>query len=171
MRAHRSTPALAAILFALSGCSRSEAKPAEASPQPDTTVLESLHRAEQEAIATYRIAIERYDAASLALIRDGHDEASERLRARMVALEAAPVVPVSAPWAGLAETLESSSPVAKRRALEVLRRGEVEGLRRYTDALRDTGVDPVSKDLIRSSLLPRQREHVRMLSTRLDQTQ
>jgi hypothetical protein len=134
----------------------------------DTAKLKSLHRGEMSAIASYDDAIKRFPSfqkLDLAKLRADHADSAERLRGRIVALNATPDDKAGA-WGTWAEAVEKAAAAfGQDAALRALEAGEKHGQNDYEEALNDSSVDGTSKDLIRGTLLPRQQEHVKALQT------
>jgi hypothetical protein len=158
-------PALLA-LASLSSCgNRDDVSLTRSSSRSSTSKLESLHRGELSAIATYHQAIEKEGSAAgdLSSIQRDHEDASRRLAERIREL-GGKVDLDGGVWSGFAQAVEGTAKVfGNKSAMEILKVGEEHGVRDYEDALKDSNVDETSKDLIQKTLLPRQREHVSML--------
>ena len=123
--------------------------------------LNKLVRGELSAVEMYRQAIEKEGAPAteLADIKADHQDALEKLRARVVALSGTPATD-SGPWGDFAKAIEGSAKVfGNNAAISALKSGEKHGVTAYEDALGDSALDGTSKDLIRNTLLPRQKGH------------
>ncbi len=158
---------VATSLVAFPACENKENR--YASSGVSTLKLESLHRGELAAVETYRQAIEKEgaDAGILTRLKSEHQDAADRLRDRITSLGGTASTS-SGVWGGFAKAIEGAAKVfGNKAALEVLKQGEEHGVNEYEEALTDPKVDVASKDLIRTTLLPRQRQHVTTLSERL----
>ena len=152
-------PVLAGVALLAAACSKNdEYRSSSAAVDP----LNSLRRGELSAVETYRQAIakEGSAAADLATIRSDHEDAAERLRQRIVAL-GGEADSTSGAWGDFAKAIEGTAKIfGNSAAMSALKTGEKHGIDSYESALTNSKVDSDSKDLIRASLLPRQRSHV-----------
>jgi hypothetical protein len=128
--------------------------------------VQSLHRGELAAIATYDQAIEKIERAdaraTLGRLRDEHRAAADSLKARVVALAGTPATEAG-PWGQWTKLVTGASGALGEDAmLGTLKAGEKHGIDEYEDALADAEVDAATKELARS-LLQKQRDHVAAL--------
>jgi hypothetical protein len=156
---------VAALALLATACNEKKSDYGSSSSGVSTTKLKSLHRGELSAIETYRQAIEKEGSAAGALsgLQQDHRDAADRLRERIVALGGAADTNAGV-WGGFTKAIEGSAKVfGNKAAMEILKTGENHGISEYEEALADKDVDSASKDLIRNTLLPRQRAHVATL--------
>src|SRR5206468_4159470 len=126
--------------------------PVRALLQDELSAVETYHRALSQALG------EKVDG-ELRRIEQEHEEAAdllvENLRRRG---EPAPSGPgLRGAWSKAVEG--AAAMLGRRAAIKALKRNEEHGLHEYEDALRAESLDPEAKELIRSKLLPRTREH------------
>lgn len=96
-------------------------------------------------------------------IKRDHESAAEKLRARVLALKGTPDASAGA-WGGWAELVaKGSAALGDGAARDALRIGEQHGVSEYDEALASAKVDDETKSLIRGTLLPLAKEHVRAL--------
>lgn len=120
--------------------------------------LNSLLRGELAAVLAYQRAFERVrhfpEKHDLVECEQSHRERAELLRGRILQLGGEPVESAGA-WGTFATLVESAAAaVADKLAIRVLQEGEERGLRGYTRPMAD--LDPASRALVRSRLLPEQ---------------
>src|SRR5262245_37939755 len=142
--------------------------PSSTSKTPDTRDpkgcldrLASLRRGELAALATYRQAMAKDEApaAGLAAIRGDHEDAAAALASRIEALGGAAAATAGA-WGDVTKVVEAAAKVfGNVAATTALRLGEEHGAAKYEEALTDEALDSATKDLIVSTLLPRQHAH------------
>jgi hypothetical protein len=152
--------AVAALLATACGKDSHPSSAASATPG-GVDRLNKLVRGEMSAVESYRQAIEKEGAPATELsdIKADHQDALEKLRARVVALGGTPATD-SGPWGDFAKAVEGSAKVfGNATAISALKAGEKMGVTAYEDALADASLDTTSKDLIRNTLLTRQKGH------------
>lgn len=157
-------------LFIVSGCGRETGSSTQSTTPKSVDRLNSLARGELAALETYRQAIAKEGSAALRLgdLRREHEEASAQLAARVRSLGGTPPTDSGA-WGDFAKALEGTAKVlGNDAAMSALRMGEEQGTRSYESALEDGDLDAGSKDLIRNTLLPRQRTHAAAVQTLID---
>lgn len=130
----------------------------------DTDALNSLLRGELSAVETYDQALTKFEdptvVTDLRRIRGEHSDAAVRLRDQMVRFGGTPAES-SGPWGTFAAAVTGTAKMfGPGTALAALKQGEEHGINEYDDALKNEGVNPECKDLIRADLLPRCRRHV-----------
>lgn len=134
---------------------------------PCTAALNQLLRGELSAVETYDQAIEKFarepEALAFIEIRDRHCISVEQIRGKIELLAGAPSES-SGPWGVVVNTAQATANMlGKDSALEMLKRGEVHGVREYEAALSNSEMEEESRELIRSVLLPRCRENIAAL--------
>jgi rubrerythrin len=134
----------------------------------DTDALNALLRGELSAVETYDQAAAKFEdqkvLADLRKIRDEHARAAGALREKVVRFGAEPSEG-SGPWGAVAAAVTGAAKaLGPSTALSALRQGEEHGINEYEDALKNDGVHPDCKDLIRTDLLPKCRGHVEELN-------
>jgi hypothetical protein len=132
-----------------------------------TEPLNRLIRGEMAAVDTYNQALETVMnepfASDLHAIMVEHRTAAQVLRQHVNRQGG---MPASSPgtWGGRDLALESvSPPVALAATFKVLMEGEAGGVREYEQALQERCLDPQSRSLISSVLIPRTRSHISIL--------
>lgn len=130
--------------------------------------LNSFLRGEISAVETYRIAIEKLDAGSPALTdlyvcMKSHEQRVLKLTSKIRSIGGLPDE-TSGAWGGMVKALEKGAAVfGDKVAISVLEEGEDHGLKDYRADLGK--LDPESRNLVTSELLPLQEETHRKLST------
>jgi hypothetical protein len=160
----RASIALVLVALLTAACDRREEP--SLSRTGSAAPIESLHRGEMAAIETYRQAIEKEGSAAgdLSALRAEHQDAADRLRERIVALGATPDASAGV-WGEFAKAVEGTAKVfGNKAALAALETGERLGISDYESALKNSNVDSTTQELIRGTLLPRQRAHIDMLN-------
>ena len=132
-------------------------------------VCNSLLRGEISAIETYTQAIEKFrgDPAvrSLEDVRDDHISSANRLRENVREMGGDPSNDSGA-WGSFAKTVEGAAKLfGDKSALKGLQEGEEHGQKEYEAALENDDVMPSCKEMMRSELLPRQKQHVARLKS------
>jgi hypothetical protein len=134
--------------------------------------LDHLLRGEIAAIETYGQAIDEFDGepekAELRGLRSDHVDSANLLRAH-VATRGEEVSTSSGAWGAFAKAVEGASKLLGRTsALQSLREGEVHGRDGYENFLMRTNVDAAARELVATTLLPRQKAHVAALERMID---
>ena len=127
----------------------------------------SLLRGELSAIETYAKAIEKYPAtpvtAELTRIQAEHREAATKLASNVREMGGVPDTDSGA-WGVFAKAVQGAANLfGTESAIESLQKGEEHGRRDYMDALEDDDVMTDCKAMIRSELLPKVENHIRVL--------
>jgi bacterioferritin (cytochrome b1) len=133
---------------------------------PPGDCLRRLLQGEISAIEAYSRALakvrSRSGASDLRRMMQDHSTIAKRLEERILALGLAPGGDEGdSDWARLA--VEAARSHGEHDLLETLVLGEQAGIEEYKDALDDESLDNASKQVIRSAVLPRHREHVSTL--------
>jgi len=129
--------------------------------------LNSFLRGEISAVETYRIAIEKLDSGSPALSQlfacsKSHQQRVEKLGVKIRTLGGVPDTDSGA-WGAMTKALETgASAFGDEVAISLLEEGEDHGLKDYRTDLDK--LDPESRMLVTSELLPLQEETHRILS-------
>lgn len=129
--------------------------------------LNSLLRGELAAVETYNQALAKFGDAphssELKLLKAEHDQAVNILRQHL-ARRGAMVSEKSGVWGMWAKMIEGAAQLfGKTAALKALKEGEEHGVRDYEEALEDENLDPETRVLIHSNLLPQTRAHIPVL--------
>ena len=116
---------------------------------------------------TYRQTIQKFEGDpavnTLRQIQSEHEYAAELLRNNVLEMGGEPSTDSGA-WGAFANAVQGvAKAFGESSALKGLQQGEEHGLDDYEDALEDEDVMPACKDMIRSELLPRTRQHVTAL--------
>lgn len=130
-------------------------------------ICNKLLRGERSAVETYDQAIEKFAdqpvITELHRLRGEHSFAVSTLENNVRSMGGQPDESAGA-WGVLANAVQGTANLfGASPALEVLQNGEKSGLSDYEDALKDEGVMPECKTLIRSELLPKITEHISAL--------
>ena len=133
----------------------------------DTDALNSLLRGELSAIETYEQALEKFKGhvASLELIkiRDEHRNSATTLSAQISSHGGKPS-DKSGPWGTFAQAVTGAAKLlGPETALTALKQGEEHGIHDYKSALDNQAIAEECRMIIKTSLLPRCREHVSTL--------
>lgn len=130
--------------------------------------LNSLLRGEISSVETYDQAIRKVDdehlseATALRAIAQEHGEHAQILRDAIRRL-GGEADDSSGPWGAWAKIVEGTAKLfGDTSALKALKEGEEHGLKDYEEALDD--VDPASRELFTSRLIPNQRRHIQTLN-------
>ncbi len=135
------------------------------------TQMDDLIRGEMSAVKAYRQVLEKVkdksDAAKLTAILRNHEKAVTTLKKHASAdvLEDTQTV---GPWGTFVAGYTGSAKIfGDKTALKALRQGEEHGLNEYKEALDDKNISADVKQLIRSDLMPKQEEHISVISESL----
>ena len=131
-------------------------------------VCNRLLRGERSAIETYDQALEKYGsdpaAETLRGVRDEHARAVATLEENIRSMGGEPDGEAGA-WGVFANTVQSAANLfGTNSALEAIETGEKAGKSDYENALEDEDVMSGCKQMIRSSLLPKVKEHIDTLN-------
>ena len=132
--------------------------------------LNSLLRGEISACETYRMAIDKVsnsdqismdNASILHEIEREHGVAAQQLRQRIEQL-GGEASNSSGAWGAWAQTVQGTMNLfGDNAALKSLKEGEEHGLKDFEGALKE--VDPGSRELITSQLIPQQQKHLGLI--------
>lgn len=127
----------------------------------------SLLRGELSAIETYNQVIEKFSdenaCSELTRIRDEHTKSAGKIRANVVQMGGEPSTDSGA-WGAFAKAVQGSANLfGDDSALNSLQQGEEHGRNDYERALDSDDVLPDCKQMIRTELLPKVREHIAVL--------
>lgn len=133
--------------------------------------LNALLRGELAATETYQQAIAKMqavgDIAELRRIHADHREAANALRLSVRECGGKPEQG-SAAWGAWAKLIEGAAAIfGESAALKALKEGEERGIHDYREAIKETGLSPECRTLIRNQLLPQTEEHVQALDRML----
>ncbi len=123
--------------------------------------LNSFLRGELSAVETYRMAIDKLDAASphrteLMSNLMSHQDRVQLLRDAIIQLGGTPAEG-SGPWGVFAKTVEGGARVlGDKVAISVLEQGEDHGLADYKRDCDDEDLDFTARSLVRDRLIPQQ---------------
>jgi len=151
--------------------STSPALPTPATSDASTCAeaLDSLLRGEISAIETYEQALPKFEGTahqqSLTTIRDDHAAATQTLREHVQRFDGEPSTG-SGPWGAFTAVVTGAAKlIGPQSVLAALKQGEEHGISQYEKSLEADGLSPECKNLVRSDLLPRCREHVAQLDS------
>lgn len=137
-------------------------------PGCDTDALNALLRGELSAVETYDQALTRFEQnpdvrAELHRIQREHLDAASTLREAVTRFGGTPS-DGSGLWGTFASAVTTAAKViGSETVLATLKQGEERGISGYEGALANEKVAEEYKDLIRTTLLPRCREHIATL--------
>jgi len=123
--------------------------------------MNSFLRGELSAVETYRMALDKLDAASPARLElescmASHQERVAALREAIVAVGGEPSQG-SGPWGALAKAVEGTAKVfGDKAAIAALEEGEDHGLKDYRGELDDRDLDFQTRSILTGRLLPAQ---------------
>jgi glutaredoxin-related protein len=148
------------LALSLSQYSQAEYKPSQ---------LDDLIRGEMAAVRTYDEVLAKVkdpdEVKSLKTMKVDHMNAVETLK-RYASEDVKEDTQTAGAWGTFSRTWTKGATIfGDKTALSALNQGELHGVGEYREALEDKNVDPAVKKIIRSSLLPRQEEHVKTLKT------
>lgn len=130
--------------------------------------LNGFLRGELSAVETYRMALNKLDAASPSRFEvqsclQSHQERVQLIREQIIALGGKPA-DSSGPWGVFAKTVEGTAKAfGEKAAVAALEEGEDHGLKDYRDELDDNDLDMTTRSFITTQLLPAQQvTHGRM---------
>ena len=131
--------------------------------------LDDLIRGEMAAVKTYNIVLENVknetEVKSLTAMKKDHVNAVETLK-RYATAEVKEDTTSAGAWGAFAKAWTKGATLfSDKTALRALTQGEEHGVREYNEALKDENVSADVKKIIKSTLLPRQEEHVKTLQT------
>lgn len=134
----------------------------------EVEMLNSLLGYQQAAVETYDQALHKLEdphvLADLHMIREEHAQAETLLRKKVQELGGKPVE-ASGAWGACAAAITSEeNTIGVATALAALRQGEEHSINEFEDTLNQKDMNPDSKNLIRSQLLPASRKHVAELN-------
>lgn len=130
-------------------------------------VCNRLLRGELSAVETYRQTIGKFEGdpavTTLRQIQAEHEFAAEMLRNNVLEMGGEPSDDSGA-WGAFANAVQGvAKAFGESAALKGLQQGEEHGLDDYEDALEDEDVMPGCKEMIRTQLMPRTRQHIAQL--------
>lgn len=136
----------------------------------DTSKLDKLLKDELSAVETYDQALEKIREYTLAeeeqtvtAIRDEHRDSANQLREQITKLGGKPP---SGPglWGSWSKLVMGGVKMMGEEAtLQALREGEEDGIEDYQDVLKESDIPQDVRELIQSTLLPRQQQHIQVL--------
>lgn len=130
--------------------------------------LSALVKGELAAVETYKQALDKISAQEsagpdLRAIESDHEEALTVLQERMTEINAAAPVD-SGLWGEWANAVEGAAAAfGAKAAIKALKEGEEHGVKSYEKALRDQTLDDEIRQIIRSRILPKTKDHIAVL--------
>ena len=145
-----------------------------ATTQNVSDTLNSLLRGELSATETYQQALAKYGqepgADALREIHREHREAANTLRQHVHQHGGTPDQDSGA-WGAFAKAVAGTAKLFGNAAVvRALKEGEEHGIQSYESALKDTGLPPECRQLIRDTLLPQTRAHIPTLERLMQQS-
>lgn len=158
---------LALALSASSFAADKKMENTEAAMAP--TQLDDLIRGEMAAVKSYDQVLEKVKDAKvvskLTAIRKDHMNAVATLK-RYATTDVKEDTMTAGPWGTFAKSWTgAASLIGNETALKALTQGEEHGVTEYKEALADDNVSADLKKMIKSSLLPKQEEHIKTIQT------
>jgi len=137
------------------------------SDQKNLEPLRKLLRGELSSVETYNQVLEKVqdepEAEELKQIWREHQEAVDTLTKHVRSHGGTPDTS-SGPWGTFAQAVTASAKIfGETAALKALKEGEEHGIKEYEEALENKELDSECREVISSSLLPRQRRHIEVL--------
>lgn len=136
----------------------------------DISKLDKLMQDELSAVETYQQAMEKVreysqveEEQQISAICEDHRDSVNQLRDRITQLGGKPPSG-SGIWGSWSKLVMGSMKMLGEEAtIKALREGEESGVEDYEDVLKETDVPEDIRDLIQSTLLPRQQAHIQTL--------
>jgi uncharacterized protein YbjQ (UPF0145 family) len=133
--------------------------------------LDDVIRGEKAAVETYTQVIGKVEKQEekkiLEKIRDDHKKAIERLQK----YANAPVKEdskTSGAWGTFAEAWTGGAKLfGDKAAVKALKQGEEHGIEEYNQLLNDEKVSADLKEIVRSELIPQQKQHIKTLESKI----
>lgn len=136
----------------------------------DTSKLDKLLKDELSAVETYEQALEKIheytlveEAQTVSAIRDEHRDSANQLREQITKLGGKPP---SGPglWGSWSKLVMGGVKMMGEEAtIQALREGEEDGIEDYQEVLKEGDIPQDIRELIQSTLLPRQQQHIQIL--------
>ncbi|MFN8392550.1 MAG: DUF2383 domain-containing protein [Bdellovibrionota bacterium] len=135
--------------------------------QSAVSMINELLRGELSAVETYQQAIKKVGPAEgstdLQQMHSDHMDAVAKLQAEVMKEGGKPSTDSGA-WGTWAKAVEGSAKVlGDTAALKALKEGEQHGVKEYQELLENKNTPADVKDLVRTTLLPKQQEHIQTL--------
>jgi uncharacterized protein (TIGR02284 family) len=135
--------------------------------------LNDVLRGERSAVETYKQALSKLTtdprADGLREIQADHLHAVSSLK-RHVSIRGKDPETSSGAWGGVAKSVMGTAKIFGDKAtLKALKQGEEHGLNQYNDLIQDSNVEPVVRDMVRNTMIPKQKEHIRKIERIMDQ--
>ena len=135
--------------------------------QPAVSVMNELLRGELSAVTTYNQALEKIQSPTgrdqLKKFKDNHQKAVSTLQAEVKNLGGTPETSAGA-WGVWASAVEGGAKIAgDTAALKALKEGEEHGAKEYKELLENKNAPSNVKDIVRTTLIPNQQEHIQGL--------
>jgi len=140
--------------------------------QSAVSVMNELLRGELAAVTTYNQALEKIQSPTgreqLMKFKDNHQKAVSTLQAEVKNLGGTPETSAGA-WGAWASAVEGSAKVVgDTAALKALKEGEEHGVKEYKELLENKNAPANIKDIVRTTLIPNQQEHIQGLDRLMD---
>lgn len=136
----------------------------------DPSKLDKLLKDELSAVETYEQALEKIheytlveEAQTVSAIRDEHRDSANQLREQITKLGGKPP---SGPglWGSWSKLVMGGVKMMGEEAtIQALREGEEDGIEDYQEVLKEGDIPQDIRELIQSTLLPRQQQHIQIL--------
>lgn len=137
----------------------------------DEAKLNSLLRDEISAVETYQQALDKLrsepeiaETAQISSICEDHRDSANKLRERIIRNGGKPTEDSGAWGTWSKMVMGGAKLLGDKAALTALRQGEENGMQDYQEALQETDLPADVRNLIQTTLLPRQQQHLNVLN-------
>ncbi|BBA36750.1 uncharacterized protein sS8_4827 [Methylocaldum marinum] len=137
----------------------------------DESKLNTLLRDEISAVETYQQALDKLrsepeiaETAQISSICEDHRDSANKLRERIIRNGGKPTEDSGAWGTWSKMVMGGAKLIGDKAALTALRQGEENGIQDYQDALQETDLPADVRNLIQTTLLPRQQQHLNVLN-------
>jgi uncharacterized protein (TIGR02284 family) len=137
----------------------------------DEAKLNSLLRDEISAVETYQQALDKLrsepeiaETAQISSICEDHRDSANKLREQIIRNGGKPTEDSGAWGTWSKMVMGGAKLLGDKAALTALRQGEENGMQDYQEALQETDLPADVRNLIQTTLLPRQQQHLNVLN-------
>ncbi|MBP1151089.1 MULTISPECIES: DUF2383 domain-containing protein [Methylocaldum] len=137
----------------------------------DESKLNTLLRDEISAVETYQQALDKLrnepqvgEVQQISSICEDHRDSANKLRERIIQSGGKPTEDSGAWGTWSKMVMGGAKLLGDKAALTALRQGEENGIQDYQEALLDADIPADVRNLIQTTLLPRQQQHLNVLN-------
>lgn len=137
----------------------------------DESKLNTLLRDEISAVETYQQALDKLrsepeiaETAQISSICEDHRDSANKLREQIIRNGGKPTEDSGAWGTWSKMVMGGAKLLGDKAALTALRQGEENGMQDYQEALQETDLPADVRNLIQTTLLPRQQQHLNVLN-------